>query len=131
MADEGIAVVRRVLDAISRRDLEAVLAEFDEDLVLDWTASRNVDAAIYHGLDGIRGFLLAYWETFDGMVLTPEEVLERGGVVVAAVLSRFTRVDGIAIDTRFALTATMRAGRIAHLRMDQGLAEALEALESA
>ena len=131
MADEDIAVVRRAIDAISRRDLEAVFAEFDEDLVLDWTASRSIDAGIYHGLDGLREFLLGYWETFDEMVLTPEELLERGDVVVAAMLSRFTRVDGIAIDTRFALTATMRDRRIAHLRMDQGLAEALEALESA
>ena len=131
MADDASAVVRRMLDAISRRDLEAVLAEFDEDLVLDWTASRNVDAAIYHGLDGIRGFILAYWETFDGMVLTPEKVLERGDVVVAAVLARFTRVDGIAIDTRFALVATLRAGRIVRLQMEQSLAEALETLERA
>ncbi len=52
-------------------------------------------------------------------------------MVVVAVQWEFGRADGIRTTTRFALLATVRAGRIVRLRMEQSLAEALETLGDA
>jgi ketosteroid isomerase-like protein len=131
MADDAREAVQAFLDAGGRRDIDALAATFDEDAVLDWTASRNVDAGVYRGRDAVRDFVGAYFETFDEIDITTEEVLQRGDVVVVAVRWDFARADGIRTTTRSALIATVRAGRIVHLRMEQSLAEALETLGEA
>jgi ketosteroid isomerase-like protein len=131
MADDAQAVVMRFLDAGARRDVDALVATFDEDAVVDWTASRSVDAGTYRGRDAIREFVGAYFETFDEIEIVTEEVLQRGETIVVATRWHFGRADGIRTSTRSAFLATVRAGQIVHLRMEQSLAEALEALGEA
>jgi ketosteroid isomerase-like protein len=51
MSQENIDVVRRSLDAYSRRDLKTMRVLNDPDVELDWSASRGALAGVYRGLD--------------------------------------------------------------------------------
>src|SRR5580704_8520109 len=81
-----VALSYRRLEAINRRDLEAVVSFFAADAVWDMTP---IDMGVFAGRDAIRDALKAWWETFPAIVSEFDEVLDLGnGVVLQAVTQR-------------------------------------------
>jgi ketosteroid isomerase-like protein len=76
------AVVRSAIEAVNRRDFDAMLGYAAPDAVYDTTPSG---LGIYRGLPAIREFIKGYWETFDELRFELEEFQDLGNEVTFAV----------------------------------------------
>jgi ketosteroid isomerase-like protein len=91
MSDEAtipdlVELSHRRLEAVNRRDLEAVLSFFAADAVWDMSP---IDMGIFEGRAAIREALQNWWDMFPGIVSELDEVLDVGnGVVFQAVTQR-------------------------------------------
>src|SRR5436190_20283346 len=116
MSEENIEIVRRVIDAFTRSDLDAALQDNDPEIVLDWSRSRGLEAGIYHGCEAIRAFWSTFFDTFDPIVVTVDEFIECGEHVVAPNRARFWGRDGIEVNS------AQRVGRNPSQRTDSPMA---------
>lgn len=60
MSDENVEVVRRIIDAINRRDVDAVVESTTDDVVTDWSNSRGLLSGVHRG----RGQAQEAFESF-------------------------------------------------------------------
>ena len=129
MAQENVELVRRLTDAYNRRDLDAMLAEWAPDAVVDWSNARSFDAGVYRGRDEIRAFierfLVAWDEVRTEFVDDPVEVAE--GLLIAENVAYMRGRDGIEVEARSAWLITIRNGEQTSLTLFQTKREALEA----
>jgi ketosteroid isomerase-like protein len=125
---EGNAdVVRRAIEAFNRGDLAAVARENVPDIEVDWSRSSGVEAGIYRGREAVSRFWNTFFEVFDRVVATPEEVIEHGDHVIVLDRSRMWGRDGIEVEARNAHVVTLRDGRIVRWVMYRSRADALKA----
>ena len=129
MSRENVEIVRRSLDAYSRRDLDAYRSLHDPDLEFDWSASLGPEAGVYRGIDAVMRLHASYFETFVEIIIEPECFIEAGESVLVPNGSRSTGRDGIEVYTRdVAFLFTVRDGRITHFRLYNDRGEALKAV---
>jgi hypothetical protein len=88
MAEESTTpdLVRRArsqLDAMNRRDLDAVMTAFAPDAVYDTSPDGLV---VYEGPAAIRAFLGEWWDAFEELAFEPEDVLDLGHGIVFSVV---------------------------------------------
>ena len=98
---------------------EQAFSEFAHpDMVLD--LSRNVlNPATYEGFDGFVRFAEQVGEAWAEFRMEPEEVIERGDVVVVLVRAVGKgRGSGVEVDDAVAMVAEVRDGRISTLRVE-------------
>ena len=126
--EESIEVVRRTLDAYSRRDVETLRALSDPDVELDWSASRGSLAGVYRGFDEAVRFYAEYYETFDETVVEPVHLVAAGDSVVVPNVARQRGRDGIEVSARSTLVFTLRGGRVTRTCLYQHEDEALIAV---
>lgn len=92
MSEENVEVIRRLYDAVARRDTQAVLSLYDPDVEWDGTKSRwsEVMAGPSHwrGLEGLREFSRNYYEIWEELHDELQETIEAGEHVVVIVSSR-------------------------------------------
>ena len=98
---------------------EQAFSEFAHpDMVLDLT-SNVLNPATYEGFDGFVRFAEQVGEAWAEFRMEPEEVFERGDVVVVLVRAVGTgRGSGVQIDSPVAMVGEVRDGRIATLRVE-------------
>jgi ketosteroid isomerase-like protein len=126
-------LVRRATDAYNRGDLEAFLAEWAPDVVVDWSRSHGLDARTFRGREAVLDFVKRFREPFAEIriELDDEPVeLEDGSLIVENVAS-FRGRDGIEAQARSAWLITFRDGVQSSLTMFQTKADALEAAAKA
>jgi uncharacterized protein len=128
MSQENVEIVRRAMEAFSRRDLDAATREADPDVEVDWSRSRGVEAGIYRGREATRGFWSTFLETWDRIAVVPEEFIEHGDLVVVSDRTRLWGRDGIEVEARNVCVVRLRDGRIVHWRLFRDRAEALKAV---
>jgi len=128
MSQENVEVVRRVLDAYSRRDIEALRALHHPDLELDWSASRGSLAAVYRGFEDALRFYAEYYETFESTVVVADCFIDAGDSVVVPNVAYQRGRDGIEVSARSTLVYTVRGGKVTRVCLYQDRAEALNAL---
>src|SRR5215207_8421199 len=128
MSQENVEIVRRVIDAYNRRDFEALRALNHIDLEVDWSASRGLEAGIYHGEDEAIGLIRNFLEMFERINLEPDRFIESGNLVVVPNSAYLRGRDGIETVARSALVFEVRSGRVARIRLYQETHEALEAI---
>jgi ketosteroid isomerase-like protein len=87
----------RRLDAVNRRDLEAVVSFFAADAVWDMSP---IDMGIFAGRAAIRNALKTWWETFPAIVSELDEVLDLGSGVVLQAVTQRGRPTGSTSDIR-------------------------------
>jgi ketosteroid isomerase-like protein len=128
MSQENVEIVRRLLAAAERGDVEGMLENMTDDVVVD--ASRRVlDPIVLEGHDGFKKFMAFLREAWANQRLEPEEFIEAGNQVVIPVRVVSTgRTSGVTIDARAAWVNTFRGDKIARLTVYQSRAEALEAV---
>jgi ketosteroid isomerase-like protein len=120
--------MRRAVEALNRRDLDAVLSLFAPNAVWEMVPlSRS-----FEGLAAVRGFLADWLGGYEEYVVEVEEVLEFGNGVTFAVTSQEGRLvgarDRARLRERWAYVFLWVDGMIArlasHTDIDQGRAAA-------
>jgi ketosteroid isomerase-like protein len=75
-------LTRLQVEAVNRRDFDALLPSVAQNLVYDTTPSGF---GVYEGVAAIREFVEGYWETFDELSFELEEFVDLGNGVTFAV----------------------------------------------
>jgi ketosteroid isomerase-like protein len=127
MSQENVDLVRRSIDAYNRRDLETIETLNHPDVELDWSASRGLQAGVYHGWEEVRGFYDTFLETFEEVKVHPERFIDSSDSVVVPNSAQIRGRDGIETTARSALVFELHGGRIARICLYQETGEALEA----
>jgi ketosteroid isomerase-like protein len=117
MSQENVEVVRRSIDALNRRDLDAASRYVDPAIDMDWSRFRGLEAGGYSREPAARGF----W-------ITPLKFIETGDQVVVPTCTLLCGRDGIEAVVRSAPVVTVRHGRIVAWTLYQDKAQALEAV---
>jgi ketosteroid isomerase-like protein len=80
---DDIEMLRRGYEAFGRGDIDAVVAEFADDVEFVGPNSQQASAAgPYRGKAAVGGLLAGMRERWDGLTWTPEEFVREGGTVV-------------------------------------------------
>jgi ketosteroid isomerase-like protein len=127
MSQENVEVVRRSLDAFSRRDVKTLRSLNDPSMELDWSESKSWLAGIYRGLDAALRFYEGYYEAFSATRIEPDCFIEAGESVVVPNVAHQRGRDGIEVTARATFVFTLRDGRIISIRLYQETREALKA----
>jgi ketosteroid isomerase-like protein len=123
----SVDVVKRVIDAFNRRDVDAVAAGFAGDVELDWSRSRAPTAGRYAGHAGLRELIGEYWEVFHRVRFVPEELIEVGPhIVVVPNRTSLRGRDGIEVFTESTYVFTVRDRRVSAFALYHDLGEALD-----
>jgi ketosteroid isomerase-like protein len=128
MSQENVELVRRSLDAYSRRDIKTLRETVDPDLELDWSASLGELAGVHRGIDAVLRFYAEWYAMFEMTVLEPERFVEINDSVVVPNVARLRGREGIEVSARSALVFTVHDRRITHVRLYQETSDALEAV---
>ena len=128
MSQENVEIVRRHLDAYSRRDIDTLRTLNHASVELDWSASRGSLAGVYRGFDEAMRFYDEYYEVFATMVVEPERFIETGDLVVVPNVAHQRGRDGITTSARSTLVFAVHNGQITRICLYQGEDEALKAV---
>jgi ketosteroid isomerase-like protein len=134
MSRENVEIVRRLFDAVARRDAATVLSLYDPNVEWDGTRHRWGEVmpgeAHWHGHDGLRKFFRAYYETWEDLQNKIEETIDAGDHVVAVVNSRARgRASGVEVEwAGHASVWTILDGKIVRVLWFPTREEALEAV---
>ncbi|HEV2874891.1 MAG TPA: nuclear transport factor 2 family protein [Thermoleophilaceae bacterium] len=121
-----VDVVREIIDALNRGDVDEMLARMDPDF--EWTpledslVSRN-----YRGHEHVRRYVEDWLSTFDNLRLELGDLSAVGDHVVVDVRGHGRgRASGVELHNRFCQVWTLRRGRavrmVEYATRDQGLA---------
>ncbi len=128
MSRENVEIVARAIVAFNHRDVPVMFDLHARDVEWD-DSSRLVDAAVYHGHEGLVRFVRNLDEAWEGFQVEPEGFYDAGDRVVAFLrASARGRGSGLRVDARIARTFTLKDGRITATRYYGDRDEALEAV---
>ena len=122
----GVQVVRGIIDALNRGDVDGMLARMDPDF--EWRPlEASPVARVYRGHDEVRRYVDDWLTTLEGVRLELVDLTERGDRVVAMVHGRARgRASGLELDSHFCQVWTVRRGTAfameEHATRDQALA---------
>jgi ketosteroid isomerase-like protein len=132
MSEENVEIVRRVYDAVDRRDTEAVLALYDPDVEWDYSGGgwgKVLGSQVYHGHEGLRAWFREWhdaWEVFQNVDV---ELIDAGEDVVSIVTSRGRgKTSGADVEWRHGIVWSIRDGKVVHV---VGFPTPQQALEAA
>jgi ketosteroid isomerase-like protein len=131
MSQQDVEVVRRVYDAVARRDAATVLALYDPEVEVD--GSRLPESRLTGGSGVHRGHqALRHREWNEAWASAEdrcEELIDAGEHVIAVVTRRGRgRASGVEVETRRAGVWTIRAGKVVRTVWFPSVEEALESV---
>jgi ketosteroid isomerase-like protein len=126
---ENVKVVRRIIDAVNRGDIEAIADAARDDFELDFSNSRGPMSGTYRGADGIREFMTSFFEPWAEAEFDPGEIVELDDERLLTVNTVRARGDesGAEVAATGASIWTIRDGKVAAVKLYQSKDEALEA----
>ena len=132
MSQENMEIVREVIAASKRGDMNKVFAAYDPSI--EWRIGRLTVPItdlepVYHGHDGIRAFWRTWFEAWDSVSFEYEELIDAGNIVVTVLSQRMRgRASGVEqVWTSYGQNWTMHAGKVVRVEFFPNRAEALEA----
>ena len=132
MSRENVEVVRRVYEAVARRDAAAVLTFYDPEV--EWDMSRHPTATamgrrLYRGHAGLRTWFREWYEAWDAIEDECEELIDAGEHVISVVTTRGRgRASGLEVEyAHHAAVWTIRDGKVARVAWYRSIEEAREA----
>jgi ketosteroid isomerase-like protein len=126
MQPGSLKLVREIIDALNRGDVEAMLAHMDPDF--EWRPLEDSPASrSYRGYKDVRRYLEDWLTTFDDLRLELAEPKVVGDHVVVVVRGYGRgRASGVELSNRFCQVWTLRRGRAVRMEeyatLEQGLA---------
>jgi ketosteroid isomerase-like protein len=129
--EPGVELVRRIIAALSRGDLDGMLALMDP--AFEWTPlEASPVARVYRGHEQVRHYVEDWLSTFESVRLELEDPERVGERVVAVVNgSARGRGSGLEIENRFCQVWTVRDGVAVAMEEHPTREHALAALGSA
>lgn len=127
MSQENVDKVREFIAAYNRRDFDAAVECFDDQI--EWVLPARQRSDSGRGPDHVRRFWAELDESMDELRLDPQEFVD-GGDRVATRLRHFGRgkLSGIEIDEElYHQVTTFRDGRMVRIEYFGEWSEALEA----
>ncbi len=126
MSQENVEVVRR-LYALWPDRVSAVEQVLDPDVAIEVVTKNVLTPALYHGSDGFRHFLERVEEIWENLEVEPEELIDAGEHVVAAVRMSGKRRGYTTKSETWAFTVwTFREGRVLRYTSYRTKRQALE-----
>jgi ketosteroid isomerase-like protein len=109
VSSDDVQVVRRVIDAWNRRDLEAAL-----ELTHPKCETRSVQATqTRYGREAVAAEFRDWFEAFEFFQIEPEDLIVSGGRILVPMRQRArAERSGLQIDQRFYQLYTVRDGMI-------------------
>jgi ketosteroid isomerase-like protein len=128
MSQENVEVVRRIIDAINRADIDAVVESATEDVVVDWSNSRGLLSGVHRGREQAREAFEAFLEPWDSLRWEPELIeLDANRVLTVSGFQMRGRGSGVDVNASGASIWPIRDGKAAAVTLYQSKDEALEA----
>ena len=126
-----VELVRQIVGALSRGDLDGMLALMDP--AFEWTPlEASPVARVYRGHEQVRHYVEDWLSTFESVRLELEDPAQVGDRVVAVVNGRARgRGSGLEIENRFCQVWTVRDGVAVAMEEHPTREHALAALGSA
>lgn len=128
MAQESLEIVKRLMEAVDRRDIDALAEVTTHDLEWFPVFAARVEGDPYHGREGIETFLGEVDETWEEFRPIPEEYRDLGERVLG--LGRLItrgRGSGVPVESPWGGVYDLRDGRVARIRTYLDHAEAIQA----
>jgi ketosteroid isomerase-like protein len=127
MSRENVEVVRAGFEAFDRGDWDGLLGLLDP--AVEWeTTGQFLEGGAFRGPAGVREFLGLLSGEFEEFRARADNFVDRGEVVVADVhTTGMGRRSGAPAAVDFTLLASLRDGRLVHLRNFMDRSEAFEA----
>ena len=129
MSQENVEIVRRVFEAVSRRDIDAALASAADEFVIDWSNSIGPAKGVYRGKERVREFSTAFLEAFEYVHWHPEEIVDvdESRVIIVNHARVRGRGSGVEVNAVGAQLWTICEGKARSMKLYQSKADALEA----
>src|SRR5215831_1554086 len=120
-AGAGLGTVRRMFEAAERRDAQALLSTYAEDIVITEAASLPY-GGIYHGHHGAVRHARAYTATWDHLQSVGDRrmeplIMQAGDRVVVLWRQKATAADGRHLDLPVVDVIEVRNGKVGSLHM--------------
>lgn len=134
MSKENVEIVRRLFEAVEKRDAAGVFGAYDENIVIREATSLSYGGE-YHGREGALKHAQGYRQVWDNLQMSAEQklsptFLDAGDYVV--VLWRQRAANGERkFDSSAASVYKLRDGKIIESEMFQDTAAVLQFLEGA
>jgi uncharacterized protein len=127
MSAENVEVVRKLVAAYDRGELEAAAELLDSDFEMV-QLPEHPEAGTYRGRDAARESIEAWTGSFEDFHSEYEEFIDAGDSVVVVVHEHGRgRGSGIELDHRYGMLVTLRAGRVRRLEWFDSREDALRA----
>ena len=134
MSEENVEIVRRLYEAVARRDAATVLSLYDPNVEWDgsrhpWASVMGESDALVYGHEGIQRFSRRYYEMWEDLDDDLEEVIDAGKAVISISTIRARgRQSGVAVEWKHqAGLWSIREGKIVRVVWFPTREEALEA----
>ena len=126
----GVELVRGIIDALNRGDVDSMLAHMDPDF--EWRPLETSPVArVYHGHEDVRRYVEDWLSTFDNLRLDLEDPTEQADWVIAQVHGHGRgRASGVELHNRFCQVWTVLNGRAVGMEEYATREQALEILRS-
>ena len=128
MSRENFDLVKRMLAAYNRGDLEMMLAGCHPDIEVDWTRSIGPEPGMYRGREGFRRLAQSYGDVFDRIILDAQTFIDAGDNIVVPHVGRMRHRDGITASVPSVFVWTIKNGLAVRFRMFNSRDEALAAV---
>ncbi len=127
MSRENVEVVRRMLDAFLRGDVETALASIDPQI--EWDGTNLPDGQVGRGLDAIMDHITRWSDMWESWNVEVEQIIDAGpDHVVVFIRETGQSAAGLDIDERHSELYKVRDGRIVSRKGFSDPNEALEAV---
>jgi uncharacterized protein (TIGR02246 family) len=126
VSQADVELVRRVFDAINRRDVQDVLDAYHPDADMSTLTSELVHGEPYRGHEGIREYFSSFADVWEELHLHPEEIRDLGDRILVS--GRWTsrgKGSGADVESPAAWIFAVRDGRIVFSRAYRNAEEAL------
>jgi ketosteroid isomerase-like protein len=129
MSETKEALARAQYQRWNAEDFDAWIEGFAPDVQYFSSVSASLDGeGEFHGQEGLKAFVEAYFEAWEWFRLWPTEFIEAGDDLVASCATRGRgRESGVVVDGRVAHVWSFRGGRATRCLSFQKRAQALEA----
>ena len=135
MSKENVEVVRRLYEAVARRDTEAALSLYHPEIEFDGTRHRWAEILRgpyerFRGIEALRAWAREYYSAWEDLDDHLDEVIDAGGDRVVAIVTTRGRGRASGIDVELTGSAgvwTIRDGLIVKVVWYSSREEAFEA----